>query len=84
MKTYTISTSWGDSWTFHTDSSDLHSFGFDVEKAVYVMCEMEPVGHMPFWTLAARLLNGEPVVFSYHNLEFATLQMNKDGFSLVE
>lgn len=84
MKTYTISASWGESWIFHADDSDLPSFGFSVEEAVYVMCEMTPARRMSSWSLAKRLLNGEPVVFSYHNCEFATLQLKGNEFSLVE
>ena len=84
MKTYTISASWGDSYIFHADDSDLSRFGFSVEEAMYVMCEMEPAARMSSWSLAQRLLSGEPVVFSYHNCEFATLQLKGNEFSLVE
>lgn len=84
MKTYTISASWGESWIFHADDSDLRNFGFSVEEAVYVAWEMEPAARVTSWSLAQRLLNGEPVVFSYHNCEFATLQLKGNEFSLVE
>lgn len=84
MKTYTISASWGESWIFHADDSDLSGFGFSIEEAVYVMCEMQPARRMSSWSLAQRLLDGEPVVFSYHDCEFATLQLKGNEFSLVE
>ena len=84
MKTYTISASWGESWTFHADDSDLSNFGFSVEEAIYVAWEMEPVKHMSNWSLAQRLLNNELVVFSYHSIDFATLQLKGNKFSLVE
>ena len=84
MKTYTISASWGESWIFHADDSDFRNFGLSVEEAVYVMCEMEPARRMSSWSLAKRLLSGEPVVFSYHGLEFATLQLKGNEFLLVE
>lgn len=84
MKTYTISASWGESWIFHADDSDLPNFGFSVEEALYVVWEMEPTRRMSSWGLAKRLLNGEPVVFSYHNINFATLQLKGNQFSLVE
>ncbi len=84
MKTYTISASWDQSWTFHADDSDLRNFGLSVEEAMYVVWEMAPVARMSSWSLAQRLLNGEPVVFSYHDLEFATLQLKGNEFSLVE
>jgi hypothetical protein len=44
---------------------------------------MEPVKRMSSWSLALRLLNGKPVVFSYHNIDFATLQLKGNQFSLV-
>jgi hypothetical protein len=84
MKTYTISASWGESWTFHADDSDLWKFGFSIEEAVYVAWEMEPVKRTSYWLLGQRLLNGEPVVFSYHGVNFATLQLKGNKFSLVE
>ena len=84
MKTYTISASWGESWTFHADDSNLVAFGLSIEEAVYVAWEMEPVTRMSSWGLAQRLLNNEPVVFSYHGIDFATLQLKGNEFSLVE
>lgn len=84
MKTYEIHASWGDSYIFHADDSNLSNFGFSVEEAVYVMCEMEPVARITSWSLAQRLLNGEPIVFSYHDIDFATLQLKGNKFSLVE
>ena len=84
METYTISTSWGESWIFYASDSNLSDFGFSIEEAVYVMWEMEPVKRMSNWSLAQRLLNGEPVVFSYHNIDFATLQLKGNQFSLIE
>ena len=84
MKTYTISASWGESWTFHADDSDFSDFGLSVEETMYIVWEMTPVARMSIRSLAQRLLNGEPVVFSYHDLEFATLQLKGNEFSLVE
>jgi hypothetical protein len=83
MKTYTISASWGEGWMFHADDSDLSDFGFSIEEAMYIAWEMEPVKRMSSWSLALRLLNGKPVVFSYHNIDFATLQLKGNQFSLV-
>lgn len=84
MTTYKIHASWGDSYVFHADSSDLRDFGFLVEEAVYVMCEMLPTRRCSYGALAERLLAGAPVVVSYHGLEYATLQLIGNQFSLVE
>lgn len=84
MTTYEIHASWGDSYVFHADSSDLSDFGFLVEEAVYVMCEMLPTRCNSYRALAERLLAGVPVVVSYHELEYATLQLIGNQFSLVE
>ena len=84
MKTYTISASWGESWIFHADDSDLSNFGLSIEEAVYVAWEMEPATRMSSWNLAQRLLSGKPVLFSYHSVSFATLQLKGNEFSLVE
>jgi hypothetical protein len=84
MKIYTISASWGESWIFHADDSNMSHFGLSVEEAVYVMCEMQPAGRVSTWGLAQRLLNGEPVLFNYHGVAFATLQLKGNEFSLVE
>ena len=84
MKTYTISASWGESWTFHADDSDLSNFGFSIEEAIYVAWEMEPVKCMPRWNLAWRLLNGESIKFSYHNIDFTILRLKGNEFSLID
>ena len=84
MKTYTISASWDESRIFHADDSNLWSLGSSIEEAVYVAWEMEPVTRMSSWGLAQRLLNGESVVFSYHGVDFATLQLKGNEFSLIE
>ena len=84
MKTYTISASWGESWIFHADDSNLFAFGRSIEEAIYVAWEMEPVTRMSSWSLAQRLLNDESVTFSYHGIDSATLQLKGNEFSLIE
>ena len=83
MTTYTISTYYGESWRFHADPTDLRTFGEAVEEALYVAWELEPEGRYAYAQLAASLLEGRSILFSYHGLELCWLSLSENKLSLT-
>jgi len=83
MTTYTISTYYDESWLFHADPTDLRAFGEAVEEAMYVAWELEPENRYTYAQLAASLLEGRSIVFSYHGSERCWLSLNENKFLLT-